>query len=343
MAHLMSKRRFGLAMAVAAVAASAALPSAALAGGTLTGAGSTLVAPLEAKWAAGIQAAQGITVNYGAVGSGTGIADITSRSVDFGASDAPMTPTQQSACGSCVQIPWALTATGIAFHIAGVSTLKLTPVILAQIYLGQITNWDASAIQKINKGVKLPNLAITPVYRSDGSGDTYAFTDLMSRVDPTFASKIGNATTVSFPVGTGGKGNSGVSAVVAATNGSVAYIAASYIAGNGLSVAALRNAAGNYEYPNLSNIAAAAAAFPTVPAGNAMHIVNPPKTAKAAYPLSTYTYVILPTTTGNASTLTSFVNYALTTGQAAGPGLDFQPIPKAIFNAAESTLQTIKP
>ncbi len=343
MAHLQSKRTIGLAMAVAVLTASAALPSAALAGATLTGAGSTLVAPLEAKWAAGIQGADGITVNYGAVGSGTGIADITSRSVDFGASDAPLSPTQQTACGSCVQLPWALTATGIAFHINGVSKLQLTPALLAEIYLGQITNWDAPQIKAVNKGVTLPNLAITPVYRSDGSGDTYAFTNLLSDVSPTWASKVGNATTVSFPVGTGGKGNSGVSAVVASTNGSVAYIAASYIAGNGLNVAALRNNAGKYEYPNLSNIAAAAAAFPTVPAGNAMHIVDPPKSAKIAYPLSTYTYVIVPTTTGNASTLTTFINYAITTGQAAGPGLDFQPIPKAIFNADENTLKEITP
>ena len=343
MAQLQSKRRIGLAMVVAALAASAALPSAALAGGTLTGAGSTLVAPLEAKWAAGIQASQGITVNYGAVGSGTGISDITSRSVDFGASDAPLTATQQAACGSCVQIPWALTATGIAFNIPGVSKLQLTPVLLAQIYLGQITNWDNAALKKVNPGVNLPNLAITPVFRSDGSGDTYAFTDLLSRVDPTWATKVGNATSVSFPVGTGGKGNAGVSAVVASTSGSVAYIAASYIAGNGLNVAALRNAAGKFIYPNLSNIAAAANAFPHVPAGNAMHIVNPPKSAKTAYPLCTYTYVIVPTSTGNASTLTSFITYALTTGQAAGPGLDFQPIPKFVLAAADNTLKQITP
>lgn len=342
MAHLQSKRRFGLVIGLAAVVASTALPSAALAGGTLTGAGSTLVAPLEKQWAAGIQSAQGITVNYGAVGSGTGIADITSRSVDFGASDAPLSPTQATACGGCVQIPWALTATGIAFHIAGVNRLNLSPAVLAQIYLGQITNWSAPQIKKLNKGVALPNLAITPVYRSDGSGDTYAFTDLLTRVSSAWASKVGNATTVSFPVGTGGKGNAGVSAVVASTNGSVAYVAASYIAGNGLDAAALQNAAGKFVYPNLSNISAAAYAFPTIPANNEMHIVNPPKKATYAYPLSTYTYAIVPTNAGgNASTLTTFINYALNQGQAAGPALDFAPLPHAVLAADINTVKQI--
>ncbi len=342
MAHLKRNSKLGLGIAVAAVVASVALPSAALAGGTLTGAGSTLVAPLMKQWAAGVQSADGITVNYGSVGSGKGISSITARSVDFGASDAPLTPTQASACNGCVQLPWALTATGMAFHINGVSRLNLSPVVVAEIYLGQITNWDAPQIKKLNKGVALPNLAITPVYRSDGSGDTYAFTDLMSRVDPTFASKVGNATAVSFPLGTGGNGNSGVAAVITSTNGSVGYVAASYIAGNGLNVAALQNAAGKFIYPNLSNIAAAAGAFPTVPANNEMHIVNPPKKFKTAYPLCTYTYALVPVSAGgNASTLTSFINYVITTGQTAGPALDFQPIPKAIFNADENTLKQI--
>ncbi len=326
MAHLQGKSRFGLAIALAITTAAVSLPSAAAAA-NLTGAGSTLVAPLEKQWAASVQS-QGINVTYGSVGSGTGIADITSRTVDFGASDAPLTAAQASSCNSCVQIPWALTATGIAFHINGVSRLYMSPQVLAQIYLGQITNWSAPQIKKLNKGVTLPNLAITPVYRTDGSGDTYAFTDLESRVSSTFASKIGTATSVSFPVGAGGKGNSGVSAVVSSTNGSVAYIAASYIAGNGLGAAALENAAGKFVYPNLSNIAAAAAAFPTVPANNEMHIVNPPKKAKTAYPLSTYTYAIVPTSAGgNASTLTSFISYAISggAGRRAGAGLLAHP------------------
>ncbi len=340
MAHLKRNSRFGLAIALAVTSAVVSLPSAAAAA-SLTGAGSTLIAPLEKQWAAAEQG-NGINVTYGAVGSGTGIADITSRTVDFGASDAPLTPSQASACNGCVQIPWALTATGIAFHIAGVSRLYLSPQVLAQIYLGQITNWDAPQIKKLNKGETLPNLAITPVYRTDGSGDTYAFTDLLSRISPTWASKVGNATSVSFPTGAGGKGNAGVSAVVASTNGSVAYIAASYIAGNGLDAAALENNAGKFIYPNLSNIAAAASAFPTVPANNEMHIVNPPKKFKNAYPLSTYTYVIVPTNAGgNASTLTSFISYAINAGQSLGPQLDFQPIPKQILAADTSTLQQI--
>src|SRR6195256_2971366 len=143
----------------------------------LTGAGSTLVAPLMANWINGFEIKEGIPVKYGAVGSGAGIAQITARTVDFGASDAPLTPEQAGACNGCVQVPWALTATGIGFSIPGVKKLNLTGPILAGIYFGKLTNWNDPKITKLNPKAHLPNLAITPVYRSDGSGDTYAFTN----------------------------------------------------------------------------------------------------------------------------------------------------------------------
>src|SRR5207302_7905604 len=134
---------------------------------SLTGAGSTLVAPFEAFWASDFQHRYRDTVTYAAVGSGAGIAQISARVVDFGASDAPLTPAQAEKCKECIQIPWALTATGIAFHLEGIRKLKLTGPVVASIYLGTITNWNAPAIAKLNKGVKLPNLKITPVFRSD--------------------------------------------------------------------------------------------------------------------------------------------------------------------------------
>ena len=196
---------------------------------SLTGAGSTLVAPLEAYWAKDFNSRYGDSVTYSSVGSGAGIAQITARTVDFGASDAPLTPTQAAACKECIQIPWALTATGISYNVAGLKRLYLTGPVLADIYLGTITNWDAPQIAKLNKGETLPNLKITPVYRSDGSGDTYAFTDYLSRISPTWKSKVGNATSVSFPTGVGGKGNAGVTAVVQSTPGAIGYIEVSYI------------------------------------------------------------------------------------------------------------------
>ena len=309
---------------------------------SLTGAGSTLVAPLETYWASDFQHRYGDTVTYAAVGSGAGIAQISARAVDFGASDAPLTPTQAAACKECVQIPWALTATGIAFHLEGIRLLHLTGPVVAGIYLGQITNWDAPQITKLNKGVKLPNLKITPVYRSDGSGDTYAFTDYMSRISSTWKSQVGNATTVSFPTGVGGKGNDGVTAVVSSTNGAIGYISASYIVAHHLGAAALQNAAGKFEYPNVSNIENAASSIKSVPANNEMHIVNPPKKYKTAYPLSTFTYCIVPRTAAQKGAIASWVYYAMTLGQSFGAQLDFAPIPKVVLNAGIKTVRELQ-
>jgi phosphate transport system substrate-binding protein len=320
-----------------------ALSSSATATATsLTGAGSTLVAPLEAYWGQGFEHQYGYSVTYAAVGSGAGIAQISARTVDFGASDAPMTPTQAQACKSCTQIPWALTATGIAFNVKGVSRLRLTGPVLSDIYLGKIVNWDSPAIAKLNRGEKLPNLAITPVFRSDGSGDTYAFTDYLSRVNAQWKSQVGNATSVSFPKGVGGKGNDGVTAVVSTTDGSLGYISASYIIAHGLKAAQLRNAAGKYEYPNLKNISNAAASVKSVPANNEMHIVNPPKQYKIAYPLSTFTYAIVPTTAPQKRLLADWVYYAITAGQQFGAQLDFAPIPAVVLHAAVNSVKTLQ-
>jgi phosphate transport system substrate-binding protein len=327
-------------VATAGVTASAANADT---GGTLTGAGSTLVQPLMTNWAQGIQSSHQISVTYGGVGSGAGIAQISARTVDFGASDAPLTAAQASQCNNCVQIPWALTATGIAFHLDGIRKLKLTGPILSGIYQGSITNWNDARIKKINKGVNLPNLAITPVYRSDGSGDTYAFTDWLSRIDKNWKSKIGNATAVSFPKGVGGKGNDGMAAVINSTNGSIGYVAASYIISHGLGAAALQNNAGRFEYPNLANIKAAAAVVKKVPANNELHIVNPPKSAKSAYPLSTFTYAIVPKSSPKASALKVFILWAMgSQGQAFGPKLDFSPIPGVVYKAAQAAVGQIQ-
>jgi phosphate transport system substrate-binding protein len=318
------------------------MASSAAAAGSLTGAGSSLVAPLEAYWAQEFQHLYSDTVTYAAVGSGAGIAQISARTVDFGASDAPLTSTQAAACNGCVQIPWALTATGVAFQLEGIRKLNLTGPIVANIFLGKITSWNNPAIAKINKGTKLPNLKITPVFRSDGSGDTYAFTDYLSRVSPAWKSQVGNATSVNFPTGVGGKGNAGVTAVVSSTNGSIGYISASYIIAHKLGGAALQNAAGNFEYPNLKNIESAAQSVKHVPASNEMHIVNPPKKYKIAYPLSTFTYAIVPTAAPQKQLLASWIYYAMTAGQKFGAALDFAPIPKVVFNAGLKTIRALQ-
>ena len=315
----------------------------------IQGAGSSLVAPLLALWGPGYQSAAGVEVSYASIGSGGGIAAITARTVDFGASDAPLSPDQAAACKGCVQIPWALSATVPTYNIPGVKSaqLHLSGPVLADIFLGKITNWNDPAIKKLNKGLALPDLKITVAHRSDGSGDTFAFTDYLSKVSPAWKAQVGNNTAVSWPVGVGGKGNDGVAAVIASTPGTIGYISVAYVLKNHLNWTRMLNASGKYTLPSVPSIAAAAGTVTKVPADNRMSIVNPPKAKKYAnaWPLSTFTYVILPAKTAKAADLRKFIFWALTGGQAnkfTAP-LVFAPIPKVVLVAAEKTLKQIQP
>jgi phosphate transport system substrate-binding protein len=307
----------------------------------LTGAGSTLVAPLMANWINGFEIKEGIPVKYGAVGSGAGIAQITARTVDFGASDAPLTPEQAAACNSCVQVPWALSATGLGFNIPGVKKLNLSGPILAGIYFGKVTKWNDPKIKKINPGAKLPALTITPVFRSDGSGDTYAFTNYLSKISPAWKNEVGYATSVGFKAGVGAKGNSGITSTVTKTPGAIGYISASYLIAAGLGAVAVQNKAGNFELPNLKNIESAASVVKSVPSSNAISITNPPKKATTAYPISTFTYAIVPHNAPQKGFLQQFLSYAITKGQVYGAALDFAPLPKVVLNAAKSTIGSL--
>jgi len=311
---------------------------------TITGAGSSFVAPLVSTWTPAVGEAFGYSLQYSAVGSGAGIAAITSRQVDFGASDAPLTTDQASACKGCVQIPWALSATSIAYNVPGAPThVKLNGKVLAAIFLGKISNWNDPAIKALNAGANLPDLKITPVYRSDGSGTTYNFTDFLSAVSPEWKSKVGNSTSVQFPAGIGAKGSAGVAGVVARTDGAVTYVDVAYALKNHIRFAAVRNAAGKFLYPSLRRITAAAEAFKKVPANNELHIVNPPASAATAYPISTYTYVIVPQQTTHAKELRRLIFWALTQGQSAQytAKLLFAPLPEPVLVAAERTMKTI--
>jgi phosphate transport system substrate-binding protein len=327
----------GLAVALSAAGVPAITASAASA--DLHGAGSTLIAPLEQEWAAAYTGAGHIS--YDAVGSGTGLKEIAAGQVDFGASDAPLSASTTT-CSGCSQMPWALTATGVGFHINGLRKLHLTGKTLAEIYMGQIKNWDDSRLKKIqSKGVHLPNLPITVFFRSDGSGDTYAFTDYLSRVYGPFKSSIGNGTSVSFPTGSGAKGNAGMVSALQSTNGSIAYVAVSYLAAQWPRAAAIQNAAGNYETPNYGNILNAAQSKGGLASNNEIHIVDPPKSFKAAYPISTYTYVILKNGQPNNGAAKGFINYAINSGQSLGPRLDFVPIPSFVRSRDQSTLNSV--
>lgn len=311
--------------------------------GTLSGAGATFPFPLISQWQKDYESKTGTHINYNPIGSGGGIAAITARTVDFGASDAPLTPDQMSACKGCVQIPWVLSSTSIIYNLPSVpNNLKLTGPVIASIYLGKITSWDAPAIKALNPKVNLPSTKITPVFRSDGSGTTYNFTDYLSRVSGEFKSKVGNSTTVSFPVGIGGRGSSGLAGVVKNTEGGIGYVDIAYALANHIKFASVRNAAGKFVTPGLRAIAAAGATVKKVPTNNEMHIVNPPKRYPLAYPICTFSYVLLPTKTDKAPDLRKFVFYALTQGQKFGPKLLFVPIPHVVLFASEKTLKQVQ-
>jgi phosphate transport system substrate-binding protein len=332
---LIRNRLLALFIAIAGtVGGMATVSTASASAAGLTGAGSTLVAPLMANWINGFEIKEGIPVKYGSVGSGAGIAQITARTVDFGASDAPLTPEQASACNGCVQIPWALSATGLGFNIPGVKKLNLTGKIIAGIYFGKITKWNDPKIKQVNPKAHLPGLTITPVFRSDGSGDTYAFTNYLSKISPAWKNEVGNATSVGFKAGVGAKGNSGVTSTVTKTPGAIGYISASYLIAAGLGAAAVQNKAGNYEVPNLANIESAASTVKSLPPSNAISITDPPKKATIAYPISTFTYAIVPHDAGQKGFLQQFARYCVTIGQKYGAALDFAPLPKVVKQAA---------
>ena len=306
---------------------------------TLVGAGSTLVAPLVAQWQSPYAKAHGVTVTYGQIGSGGGIEQISARTVDFGASDAPLTPDQAKTCKGCVMVPWALAATTISYNVPGVSKpLRLTGPVIAAMYLGTIKSWNDPRIKTLNPGVHLPSTGVHPVYRSDASGDTYAFTDYLSHVSPTWKSKVGNATAVSWPTGTGGKGNAGVAALVQSTPGAVGYVAIAQAVGSKLHYAVVRNLGGAYVKPSTQSIAAAAATA-HFRSDNSVSIVDPPASAKTAYPISTFTYVIVPRSSSKLATIKPFLTYAVTAGQQYATALDFAPLPQNVVTKDKSIIK----
>jgi phosphate transport system substrate-binding protein len=308
----------------------------------LVGAGSTLVAPLMSKWQPEFESKTEIAVTYGAIGSGGGIEQITNRTVDFGASDAPLTEEQFEEAGEVEQIPWALSGTVPAYNVKGApENLKLSGEVLADIYLGKITSWDDPAIAKLNPGASLPSTKITPVYRSDGSGDTYAFTNYLSSVDPEFKSKVGASTSVKFPTGVGAEHNDGVSAAIAQTDGAIGYVGLAYATENELSMPLVENSAGEFPKPGVKSVEAAAGAVGKIGPNNEISLAELPSSAKGAYPISTYTYVIVPLESSKAGELTEFIEYAIGEGQKFGPELDFAPLPKPVVAAAKSALGKI--
>jgi phosphate transport system substrate-binding protein len=304
---------------------------------SLNGAGSTFVAPLVAQWTSHYSAAD---VSYSAIGSGGGIAAISARSVDFGASDAPMTPDQFSACHGCVQIPWAFSATSVAYNVSGVGYgLKLTGPIVASIYLGHIKKWNDKRIKAINKSANLPNEDIVPIYRSDGSGTSFNFTDYLSHVSKEWKNKIGKGTQPAFPTGVGARGSSGVAAKLGTTAGGITYFDVAYAYKFHYKIAKIRNRAGKFVLPTVKSLKAVAERVTKVPKNNAISVVDPPKSVANGYSICTYTWVIVPLKTSKAADLKQFINWAASKGQKYGlqPGLLFLPLSKVVQTAAHKT------
>jgi phosphate transport system substrate-binding protein len=320
----------GLAIFAGQTQTASAKPSA----GSLVGTGATFPFPLISKWIPAVDNALGINITYTATGSGAGIAQITARTVDFGASDAPLSPDQLTACKGCVVIPWALAGMSVMYNLPGIGgRLKLNGPVLANIYLGTITNWNAGAIRALNPGMTLPDKKITVVYRSDGSGSTYAFTNYLATVSPQWKSRVGVNTTVNFPTGTGARGSAGVAGVVKSTEGALTYADAAYAVTNKITFALMKNAAGGNTTPGVRGVTAALCDLPAkVTNLSQLKIVDPPKKCgKKAYPISTFTYVVVPTSSGDkAADLRKFVYWAVTAGQKFGPPLFFVPLPKAV-------------
>ncbi|MGC2698282.1 MAG: phosphate ABC transporter substrate-binding protein PstS, partial [Candidatus Angelobacter sp.] len=281
--------RLRLCMAIAFVAALAGVSSAET---NLNGAGATFPNPIYSKWFSEYNNQHSdIKINYQSIGSGGGIQQLTAGTVDFGASDGPMTDEQMAkVSGKVFHIPTVLGADVPTYNVPGVSSeLKFSGDVLAGIFLGKIKKWNDPALAKANPGVKFPDSDIIVVHRSDGSGTTYIFTDFLSKVSPEWKSKVGKGTSVNWPVGLGGKGNEGVAGMVKQTEGSIGYVELIYAISNNMSYGSVQNPAGSFVKASLESVTAAAGSVKDMPDDFRVSITNAP--GKDAYPISSFTWL----------------------------------------------------
>ncbi|MGH7510392.1 MAG: phosphate ABC transporter substrate-binding protein PstS [Gemmatimonadales bacterium] len=262
---------------------------------TLTGAGATFPNPIYTKWFDTYAKQTGVRINYQSIGSGGGIRQFTEGTVDFGASDGPMTDEQIAAVqGNVVHIPTVIGSVVLTYNLPslGDTKLRLDPEVIADIYLGRLTKWNDQRLARLNPGVSLPNRDIIVVHRSDGSGTTYVFVDYLSKVSPAWQKQVGRATSVNWPVGLGGKGNEGVTQQVKQTDGAVGYVELIYAISNNLPYASVRNASGKYVDATLQTSTAAAAGIDLPPDTDfRVSITNPP--GEKAYPISSFTWLLI--------------------------------------------------
>lgn len=316
-------------------------------GQDLNGAGATFPYPIYSKWFSDYARETGVRINYQSIGSGGGIRQLTEGTVDFGASDVPMTDAELAKVKMPVlHFPTVLGAVVVAYNVPGMSgTLALSGPVLADIFLGRITRWDDNRIAALNHGVKLPSHDILVVHRSDGSGTTYIFSDYLSAVSPAWKSGPGKGKELAWPTGIGAKGNEGVAGQIEQMPGAIGYVELAYARQNGLAYASIQNAAGRFVAPTTESVTAAAAgAASSLPADTdyRISIVNAP--GENAYPISSFTYLLVYADQRDAKkgkALVDFLNWYLTKGEQSAAALDYAPLPPSIVAQLRKRIDTI--
>jgi phosphate transport system substrate-binding protein len=311
----------------------------------ITGAGSTLAQPVYEKWADASSAATGVTLNYQGVGSGAGQKLIFQRTVDFGASDAPVASTKLAE-NKLLQFPTVIGAVDIAVNLPGIGPdeLKLDGPTIAAIYMGTITAWNDPAIAKLNHGLKLPDTAIAPVYRADGSGTTYVFTNYLAKVSPEFKQKVGADKAVSWPAGTGAKGTAGVAGAVRNTVGGMGYVESAYATLNHLTTVRLKSHDGAFLKPSPAAFSAAAANANWAGAKDFAVDMNDASGANA-WPIVSTTFVLLPSNPSDAArgaAVKMFFDWALQNGDASAAQLQYIPLPAKVKAQVRAALDAVK-
>ena len=336
-------------MKVSRLLATAALAGAVLAhaafAADITGAGSTFAYPIYSKWAEAYRQHTGVGLNYQSIGSGGGIKQIEAGTVDFGASDMPLTVEDLGKNG-LQQFPTCIGGAIPAVNLKGVKPgeLKLTGALIADIYLGKVKKWNDPEIKKLNPSVNLPDTAITPVHRSDGSGTTYIWSDYLSKVSPEWKTKVGEGTSINWPAGVGGKGNEGVASYVMRINGSIGYVEYAYVLQNHMTYALVQNREGHFASPSAKSFQAAAAGadWSKAPGMNLMLTDAP---GKEAWPIAGATFILVHTTAENAARekqVLEFFKWAYANGGPAAESLDYVPMPQSVAKLIETNWKQIK-
>jgi len=312
---------------------------------TLNGAGATFPYPMYSKWFSEYNKLHpDVQINYQSIGSGGGIRQVLAQTVDFGASDGPMSDDQLSqAKVKILHIPTVLGAVVPAYNVPGVTgEIKFTPQVLADIFLGKISNWNSPALAKANPGVKFPDQAIIVIHRSDGSGTTFIFTDYLSKVSKEWETNVGKGTSVKWPIGLGGKGNEGVAGQVRQLPGAIGYVELIYAVQNNIPYGSVQNAAGQFLKASLDGVTEAAASVKSMPADFRVSITNAP--GKTAYPISSFTWLLIPVQAKdpkNGKILADFLIWMVNDGQKMTTQLAYAPLPDSVAEKVKATIKQV--